>query len=486
MNPNEIKVPNRVAQINAEIARQGNKGYSVAPNTTDSSGNLLTPQIPTTITSSMLGSNVAPINLPTPTPPSTAGAGLSGEVTAKITNDYNNLANELKTAQEQAKEQADSTKSGLLEKLGLKSQAVEDKAAAYQTPEFLAKQKAVNDAYSEVQKLDAAQRSELEALNAQGLTGAGSQSAQAGISRKYSLARANLAVVYDVANRDLQSAVENIDRAAALKQEAVQPFVDYYSKILDGDLSAFSKAEQNTLQLRLSEYQRKQDDISKVGEILKTAVANGVQLSSQDVTKINSFDNPNDALGYLASKGISLQNPVDAQIKQAQLDKINADIALTGAQKQKVLDESSPQATSKEALQKNEALTLAKELRLDTAVGKKSAVGSSVAKLIPFGQTLGLQGNRTAFEAKVNTLKSNLTLDNLKLLKGAMSDKDLLFLNSIGSSLDVNMSETQFNSELDRIISKLESAGGGVISEEDQLRKQGYTEEQIQQIKNAP
>jgi hypothetical protein len=109
--------------------------------------------------------------------------------------------------------------------------------------------------------------------------------------------------------------------------------------------------------------------------------------------------------------------------------------------------------------QKLQALSLAKELRGD-AVGKGSAVGASIAKFVPFGQSLGLLGKRTAFEAKVDTLKSNLTLENLKLLKGAMSDKDLLFLNSIGSSLNVNMTEDQFNKELDKVIGKLETATG--------------------------
>jgi hypothetical protein len=108
----------------------------------------------------------------------------------------------------------------------------------------------------------------------------------------------------------------------------------------------------------------------------------------------------------------------------------------------------------------NEALTLAQTLRSDNATGKHGAVGASFQKLMPFGQSLGLQPDRTAFEAKVNTLKSNLTLDNLKLLKGAMSDKDLLFLNSVGSSLDTNMSEKEFNSELDRVITKLQGSTG--------------------------
>ena len=106
------------------------------------------------------------------------------------------------------------------------------------------------------------------------------------------------------------------------------------------------------------------------------------------------------------------------------------------------------------AQRKQEVLTLAQDLRSDKSVGKSGAVGASFQKLVPFGSSLGLQPARTSFESKVNTLKSNLTLDNLKLLKGAMSDKDLAFLNSIASSLDVNMREEDFNKELDRVIEK--------------------------------
>jgi hypothetical protein len=111
--------------------------------------------------------------------------------------------------------------------------------------------------------------------------------------------------------------------------------------------------------------------------------------------------------------------------------------------------------TTQKAQQKAEALTLAEELRKDDAVGKKSAIGASAAKLVPWGRSLGLQGDRAAFEAKVDTLKANLTLDNLKLLKGAMSDKDLAFLQAVGSSLNTDMSESAFNTELDKIITKL-------------------------------
>lgn len=124
-----------------------------------------------------------------------------------------------------------------------------------------------------------------------------------------------------------------------------------------------------------------------------------------------------------------------------------------------------PTATPDAQQRLNEALTLAKELKNDTSYAKRGAVGFGYQKFVPFGESLGLQPGRAAFDAKLNTLKANLTLDNLKLLKGAMSDKDLLFLNSVGSSLDTNMSEAAFDKELERIVTKLESATGNTSSE---------------------
>ena len=104
---------------------------------------------------------------------------------------------------------------------------------------------------------------------------------------------------------------------------------------------------------------------------------------------------------------------------------------------------------------KQELISLTNELLNPNAVGKKAAVGASIQKVLFGAQSLGLQPGRSAFEAKVNTLKSNLTLGNLKLLKGAMSDKDLLFLMSVGSSLDTNMSEKEFDKELTRVKEKI-------------------------------
>lgn len=63
-------------------------------------------------------------------------------------------------------------------------------------------------------------------------------------------------------------------------------------------------------------------------------------------------------------------------------------------------------------------------------------------------------------KAQYDTLKSVMTLENLSLLKGAMSDKDLLFLQAAGSSLNTAMDDPSFAKELDNIIERAKAKLG--------------------------
>lgn len=287
-------------------------------------------------------------------------------------------------------------------------------------------------------------------------------------------------------NSLLESSRGNIANAQALADKAVAAKFDPIEAQINANLQnlnllskdpSLTLAQQNRLQAQqaLQETAKanlaKQKENASAGQALINAAMQNSQGSQEAQLAINQalgldstapdyVQKVFNAVGQYQTDPQAVQKSILENRKlEADIERINADRQKTEAEKAKILAESPTGATTKAQLQNNEALTLAKQLRKSDAVGKASAVGASGAKLIPFGQALGLQGDRTAFEAKVNTLKSNLTLDNLKLLKGAMSDKDLLFLNSIGSSLDVSMSEEQFDKELDRIIKKLEGAG---------------------------
>lgn len=103
-----------------------------------------------------------------------------------------------------------------------------------------------------------------------------------------------------------------------------------------------------------------------------------------------------------------------------------------------------------------EALSVISNIMGNTT-GFNTAVG--IADILP-----NIPGTAASdFRNDVSRLKALLTLDNLKLLKGAMSDKDLAFLLSVGTSLNTNMSKEAFNKELANIQQKLQTAnfGGG-------------------------
>lgn len=106
-----------------------------------------------------------------------------------------------------------------------------------------------------------------------------------------------------------------------------------------------------------------------------------------------------------------------------------------------------------------EAQGLINELLLDSK-GKRSAVGSSFGKLIGDGSR-GLQGKRVGFETKARQLAGILTLDNLGVLKGPLSDADREFIQVVSSGQNLNMSEEDFDANLRRVLAKLDVKLGG-------------------------
>lgn len=89
---------------------------------------------------------------------------------------------------------------------------------------------------------------------------------------------------------------------------------------------------------------------------------------------------------------------------------------------------------------------------LSAAVGvgfKKSVIGA-----IPFVSGDALRGSdRADFEAQATRLGNLLTLDNLKLMTGVLTDRDIQLLATAGSNLlNFDQSEKSYKQEIDRVI----------------------------------
>jgi hypothetical protein len=150
---------------------------------------------------------------------------------------------------------------------------------------------------------------------------------------------------------------------------------------------------------------------------------------------------------------------------------VKANIAKIKAETGKALAETStgsisipvgmPEEQKKQIIESNPKLKEAQEIykmitALKEAPGKGSAVG--IGLKIPFyGPLPGTSAYD--FTASVEQLKNALALPNLEKLKGAMSDKDIVFLKNISTKLDTGMSEKAFDAE----VQKLEDKFGEIL-----------------------
>ncbi len=338
---NTTYIPQRVADINAEIARTGGYAPSGQPtNPKDLPG--YTPTV------NAAGSAITSASL-TPTPSinlqgatdaqnsaavdgATRAAGVSGATDAKITSAYNDLQNTINQQNNEANTAKEFAKNSLLEKIGLKSSALTDKTAALQTPEFLAKQSTSNKAYSDLQQSRQAKLNELAQLQASGLGQVQIQQKQQEITNRYALADANLSVSYDVANRDYQSALNNINTVAQLKMDAVQPEIEYYSALLSDANKNWSDSERNILQAKKDALAKTQDDAKEVSDVYATLLQNNPEALTANPQLGAGLSQQKDkvsALQFLAKNGVSIQNQQDVQLKSAQIAKANAEAKKT-------------------------------------------------------------------------------------------------------------------------------------------------------------
>lgn len=317
---NEIKIPNRVAEVNAEIARQGNKGFSVA-----ASAPGYVPPTNTLNSTSLQSAN--PIALPPPTPAATTGAAINGQVDAKLTQAKTDYEKLVADQQAQAKGNLSGDTNSLKDYINQRAGILTDKATATQTPEFLAKKDAALKASNDLEQNKQAQLAEINAIkaNPSGLTTDELNNRISSINDKYAAKNANLSITYDIANKDYTSAQDTIDKTAQLKMEALQPQIDYYSDLVKNDQGIFNQSEVNILQSKKDAYVKAQADAGnlakQIGALQLEAAKNGAPQSI--VQAIGGAKDYNTAIQAAGGYAKDL-------LQQAQIAKLNAEAKKAG------------------------------------------------------------------------------------------------------------------------------------------------------------
>lgn len=277
------------------------------------------------------------------------------------------------------------------------------------------------------------------------------------ISRVKNTELADIGIRQAVAQNNLKTAQDLVDRKIDLEYGDLKDLITYQQRFLDMNREDLTKAQQNRLNLLLTENNRKYEEGKSIGEFAKQVAANGADASTiTRVTNAKSMAEAIQAAGQFAG------DVLERQIKQAQLAKLQIDAAAAVAKLGEAPEGTGPVAQAQAKGNIDLISGLASDKYLSSAVGPNTFARTSLFNVFT--------GGKSNFIAGVEQLSSQLSLDSLIRAKangatfGALSDSELKILSASASKIgswaikdkDGNVvgyktSEAEFKKELDKI-----------------------------------
>lgn len=436
-------------------------GPSPAPTTTQPTA-AIKPTVPTPITPitpNDLGNTTAPLKLPT-LAGSTATSGLGGLLESVLNNQKTlqaKLDADVKERSDALKDEKKGLSKTMQDLLNISDEQLrlEDKA------DISGKTQKVTDLTNKLESEQLALRREVERIreNKTGML-AGAVEDEVGRVERASLSKqADIALLHSAANRDLSTAQSIIDRKIELMTEPLKQKLEFDKFFYEENKDDLTKAEQKQFESMQKTdertYETAKEELESIHETYKIAAENG---ASEDVLQqILGSQSSDDALSAAGSFLRDPDAPLNTRLKQAQLDKLLAENAATGAtsgiakllgvantqvltglpEKYKnsafIFNDAEPDAADKELVKQmmtSISLLERMEEQYNRAVGDEytgtgSGVGARVKGLLRFaGSAAGFSQEFTAYE---NLRGANLSLiaRGLKGEKGTLSDGDV-------------------------------------------------------------
>lgn len=190
--------------------------------------------------------------------------------------------------------------------------------------------------------------------------------------------------------------------------------------------------------------------VAQFNKSMSSSAGSNNELSAvSSALKLNNNDWEATA-NYLADKGydVSSGSVIDNELRRRNgLDPITQQ---TAAQQTAELNRQVEQENAKKTASK--ALSIVSTLQSSPAM--KAAVGPISSKIPTFS------GATADFESQFNSLKSLLTLENMGIMKGVLSESDMKVLQQASTALNLGMSQQGFKQELEKVKGVLESKLG--------------------------
>ena len=130
-------------------------------------------------------------------------------------------------------------------------------------------------------------------------------------------------------------------------------------------------------------------------------------------------------------------------------------------------------AVREEIRQSDELVDLIDSIESSETLG--AAVGP-ISRWLPSAKTIFGEETTGDFKRDVERLKNLLTIDNLSLMSGVLSESDIKILQSAGTNLDLGMSEGKFKEELSRIKDSILKSQYDMLGIQDRTFEQAKNE----------
>lgn len=297
-----------------------------------------------TINSTSLGGGEKPVVLPTPTPSVSPAVGLGAS--AEASRDANKEAEAFAREQTAKLSEIQSKKQTSLDYLTGRNQEAEGFYKGAQdamTSEVDPAQKELSTIRSEEADVAVRYRAEQDAIRANGsISKEGQQSLMDVADDKYGRRLADLAIRKSAAISNVADLRQSIKDKLELQLAPIEREQKFFKDFLESNFDDLKNDEKDRLNLLISERDKIKKDITdkeNIGrEALETALTAGVKVDDATVREIN--ENPGQAYQILANKGYVLQDPLERQLKVAQIAKINNEIATSGGVTDRTVAES--------------------------------------------------------------------------------------------------------------------------------------------------
>ncbi len=417
--------------------------------------------IPTTVSTDLIG-NVQTAKL-APLPNPTTAVGFGAELTNLSQSGVDTLDKddalkaEMEAARIKNESSASKSKKGIMDYLGLRkgestltNDAYSEKNQLGTTVDDTAKK--VRDANNKILSIDIRQNEQLKQLNStfQGTT-QGKADASNAIIKNNASAKADLYIEKLMAQGDYDSAKSIADRKVDMLME--QDKLEYDKLMFDYEENKelFTKAEQREFELKASDRERKLNEESQTRKTFETtkidlarsAAEQGASQSVKDaIARATTVEEAINAAGQYGG------DILERQIKQAQLKKLNVDIA---ADQLKAIEENAQAISPYQEERQTRILSSVDELMGRTNF---QTVGiPSVFKVVP-------GSIQRDFRSDLDTLKASIAFGELTAMReasrtggalGSVSEKELVLLESALAGLDQGQSPANFRKNLEKV-----------------------------------